>query len=370
MVDKGLKGVVAAETELSFIDGNAGILLYRGYDAKELAIRYSFEEVAYLLWYGSLPNSAELQFFKAAWVRCRQLPEPVIQCLNQLPSDMNLMSQLRTAVSVLGTTVYEGAPHVEQAMSLTAVMPAIIANLYRKKNGLPVWESIPSNDSLSHAAHYLYLLTGEVPTDIHASALETYMILTMEHGLNASTFTARVITSTESDMVSALTGALGAMKGPLHGGAPSGVTEMLEQIGTADRAEDWLRGQLEQRRLLMGFGHRIYRTRDPRAEALKMRIVQMEESDHWLDLAQSVEDTAVRLLNEYKPGRKLYANVEFYAAAIMRAIGLPSELFTPTFSASRTVGWTAHMIEQAKDNVIYRPDARYIGSFPATEHVS
>lgn len=370
MVDKGLKGVIAAETELSFIDGDQGILLYRGYEAKQLAVRYSFEEVAYLLWYGSLPTPAELTAFKAKWVRYRQLPEPVIHCLKQIPADMDLMSQLRTAVSSLGMKPFEGTPQADHAIALTAMMPALIANLYRAQNGQPLMTSIPTNESLNHTAHYLYLLTGELPSDVHVNALEAYMILTMEHGLNASTFTARVIASTESDIVSALTGAIGAMKGPLHGGAPSAVTDMLEAIGSPERVEPWLREQLEQRRRLMGFGHRIYRTRDPRAEALKQRIALMESHDPWLNLALLVEDTAVRLLAEYKPGRGLYTNVEFYAAAIMRAIGMPSELFTPTFTASRTVGWTAHILEQASDNVIYRPEAKYVGPRHSSVNVS
>jgi citrate synthase len=203
-----------------------------------------------------------------------------------------------------------------------------------------------------------------VPEGAHTEALSAYLILTMEHGMNASTFSARAVASTESDLISAIVGAIGSMKGPLHGGAPSGVTDMLEAIGTKEQAEPWLRAALQRGERLMGFGHRIYKTTDPRAIALSEVTRRVAGEDPWLDLANHVEETAQALLAEFKPHRRLYTNVEFYAAAVMRAIGLPSELFTPTFTASRMVGWTAHVLEQATVNRIFRPQSTYVGPMP------
>ncbi|MDQ6600683.1 citrate synthase/methylcitrate synthase [Bacillus salipaludis] len=361
MLQRGLKNVVAAETSISLVDGENGQLIYKGYDVKELVLNYSFEEITYLLWYGYLPNKEEQHQFSVLLKNNRSLPSYVYQVIEALPNDMDMMSQIRTAVSAFGGKEFTWKPNIEQAIRLTAAIPSITAMIYRKINGE---ETVPPHLELNHVENYLYMLTGKVPSIKHAKALEAYMILTMEHGMNASTFTARVVSSTESDMVSAVTGAIGAMKGPLHGGAPTGVIDMLNEIKEKENTERWIRRKLENKEYLMGFGHRVYKTRDPRAEVLSTICQRIGQDDPWLHLAGYVEKIAIQLLEEYKPGRKLYTNVEFYAAAVMKAIDMPPELFTPTFTVSRMVGWTAHVIEQSIDNTIFRPEAKYIGNQP------
>ncbi|MDR6998349.1 citrate synthase/methylcitrate synthase [Neobacillus niacini] len=358
MFQKGLKNVVAAETAISLVDGEQGRLIYRGYNAKELALHYSFEEVAYLIWFGYLPGDQEKQIVSELLANNRYLPSYIYSLIQTLPLDMEIMSQVRTAISALGTKEFGWKPTIEQAIRLTAVIPVITAMIYRKVNGK---EIVKPSKEMGHVENYLYMLTGERPSFAYTKALEAYMILTMEHGMNASTFTSRVVSSTESDIVSAVTGAIGAMKGPLHGGAPTGVIDMLNEIKDKETAETWIRQKLERKEYLMGFGHRVYKTRDPRAEALSEIVKQVGADDASLELASYVEQLAVQLLEEYKPGRKLNTNVEFYAAAVMKAIDMSPSLFTPTFTVSRMVGWTAHVIEQSLDNTIFRPEAKYIG---------
>lgn len=357
----GLEGIIAAESELSLVDGQAGHLVYRGYWARDLALNYSFEEVAYLLWYGQLPNKQELEELKEKLWRARELPAYIQEVLDVLPRDMEMMSVLRTVVSAMGGVKYSWKPTIEQGIELTALLPTLIAYRYRNLRGEAY---ISPHSTLDHVANYLYMLTGEEPNPSHVRALNAYFVLTMEHGMNASTFAARVISSTESDMVSAISGAIGAMKGPLHGGAPSEVMDMLTEVGSKSNAESWIRSKLEQGERLMGFGHRVYKTRDPRAEALRFITSELSSTDPWFDLANHVDETAVRLLEEYKPGRQLYTNVEFYAAAVLRAVKMPETLYTPTFTASRIVGWSAHVLEQAKNNRIFRPQSSYIGQMP------
>ncbi|MBU9713825.1 citrate synthase/methylcitrate synthase [Bacillus tamaricis] len=358
----GLAGIVAAETRLSMVDGENGRLIYQGYLAKDLALNYSFEEVAYLLLYGKLPSKTELHGFQCKLAENRHLPAYLIRILNELPEDMEVMSVLRTAISSLGRSEFGWKPNIDQAIRLIAITPVIVAYRYRQQHNLPI---IKPSDNLNHTANYLYMLTGEVPKDVHIRALTVYMILTMEHGMNASTFAARVVTSTHSDLASAIVGAIGAMKGPLHGGAPTEVIQLLDEIGSLENAELYIRGKLERGELLMGFGHRVYKTTDPRAEALRSITSELIGEDAWLDLAYHVEKTAIQLLDEFKPGRRLYTNVEFYAAAVLKAVEMPAELFTPTFTVSRTVGWTAHVIEQADNNKIFRPQSEYVGEIPS-----
>ena len=361
-MSKGLKGVVAAQTALSLVDGENGILLYRGEHARDLALTKSFEEVAYFIWHQNWPNREELQKLKTQFKQEHALPEHVQTILNALPQNTSIMSALRTAISSLGTEEYGWKPTLGQAATLTALTPTIISYWYRKQKGE---EFVPPRDDLDFVANYLYMLNGEAPKPAHVRALEAYMILTMEHGFNASTFSARVTASTESDMISAITAAIGTMKGPLHGGAPSGVIEMLEEIGSIEKADRWIDHKLSHNERIMGFGHRVYKTKDPRAEALRQIAQQVGAEDEWLALAHQVEERVIEKLAEWKPGRKLYTNVEYYAAAVMRALEMEKQLFTPTFSASRMVGWTAHVLEQASDNTIYRPQAEYIGKVPA-----
>lgn len=357
----GLEGIVAAETDISLVDGENGRLVYRGKWAKDLAQTYSFEEVAHLLWVGHLPSKEEIDEMKTIFRKYREAPSEILRVVDELPPSMDMMSVLRTAVSSLAID-NEWPPTPEQAIRFTAVIPTLIAYRHARLRHV---SPTSANPDLAHVANYLYMLNdGESPRNAQVRALETYLILTMEHGMNASTFAARVVTSTQSDMTSALTAAIGALKGPLHGGAPSEVMTMLEDIGTQENAESWLRNELEAGRRLMGFGHRIYKTRDPRAIAMRSVVEKMADQDPWFDLSVFVEDIAIRLLDEYKPGRRLYTNVEYWASAILRATGISKMLYTPTFVASRCVGWTAHILEQGENNRIIRPQSQYTGSLP------
>lgn len=358
----GLEGVVAGETDIGLVDGEKGYLVYRGYWAKELAVTRSYEEVAYLLWNGRMPGAEELAALQAEMAGLRTIPDYLCRMLDLIPSSVPLMLVLQSAVAALGdkeNTTWP--PSLSQAVRLTAVLPTIIAYRARSMKGLPIVEPLPE---LGHAANYLYMLTGNIPEEAHVKALSAYLILCMEHGMNASTFAARVVLSTESDMCASVSGAIGAMKGPLHGGAPYEVISMLEEIGTEERAEPWLRNALNNGSKIMGFGHRIYKTKDPRAEALQIATQEMIGKDSSFDLAIHVEHTAIRLLEEFKPGRRLFTNVEFYAAAILRALELDPDIFTPTFTSGRIVGWTSHILEQAANNRIFRPQSVYTGPMP------
>ncbi|MGM0839327.1 MAG: citrate synthase/methylcitrate synthase [Bacillota bacterium] len=357
MFSEGLKGIIAAQTTISHIDGKEGVLIYRGYEIGELK-DLSFEEAAFLLWYGHLPKVEDAVEIKKKLGTYRFLTPVMRDILHSLPQGMDMMSVLRTVISSLGGSEYKWKPTIEQSMRLTAVIPTIIAYRFNMMMDKPL---IDPDTKLNHVENYLYMLTGNNPSKAVADALETYMVLTLEHGMNASAFSARVTASTESDLVSAITSAIGTMKGPLHGGAPSGVIDLLNEIGTAEKAESVIKRKLMKGEKLMGFGHRIYKTHDPRAIALRNKLLENMGDDHSLDLALYVEEKAIELLAEIKPGRSLYTNVEFYAAAIMKSIHLPSDLFTPTFTASRIVGWTAHVMEQAENNTIYRPQSEYIG---------
>ncbi len=328
----GLEGVVAATTALSKVEGTAGRLIYRGYNIHDLARTTSFEEIAYLLWYGKLPTKMELVDLKVQMLEERTLPMAVLQVLKDLPPTAAPMDVLRTAVSALGAATIQGKPTLDQAIALTERFPLILAAFHRMRNGL---EPLEPHPEIGYAANYLYLLSGQMPKEEHVRALNAYLVLLADHGMNASTFTARIIASTESDIASAVVGAIGALKGPLHGGAPSKVQDMLEAIGTEDRAENWLRDALARGDRLMGFGHRIY---------------------------NRVEELALALLEEQKPGRRLYTNVEFYSAVVLASVGLPRDLFTPTFAASRVAGWTAHILEQVTNNRLIRPEAEYTGA--------
>ncbi|WP_027093891.1 citrate synthase/methylcitrate synthase [Cohnella thermotolerans] len=357
----GLEGIVAAETAIGHVDGEKGKLVYRGHWARDLAVSRSFEEAAYLLWHGSLPDARQLETFSRKLAAARTLTPELRRLLDAIPAGTPPMNAMAAAVAAIAKDDPAWPPTIDQAIRLTGLLPVVIAYRHRRANGLPWPEEADERD---HVAHYLHLLFGRPPEPAHVRAMSAYMILTMEHGLNASTFAARVVASTESDLCSAVAAAIGAMKGPLHGGAPSGVIRLLEDIGSKERAEEVMRGLLERGERLMGFGHRVYKTRDPRADALREVTAGLAGDDPWLDLAQHAERTAIRLLEQYKPGRKLYTNVEFYAAAVLRAVRMPPELFTPTFSAARIVGWTAHALEQSANNRIYRPQSVYSGPWP------
>ena len=354
MFQKGLKDVVAVHTQIASVEGDIGELRYRGVQVSELITNHSFEEIAYFLWNGKFPERNESYTLTEG----RDLPAHIITIIDALPPETQLMDVMRTAISAYAHSDFTNQPIEQQARQLTAALPVIIARHYRNANGLPIIEPDPS---LSHTANYLWMLTGNIPAEVHVEALETYLKLTMEHGMNASTFAARVTISTESDLTAAVTSALGTMKGPLHGGAPSAVIELLEEIGSEDNIRPVILAKLENGERIMGFGHRIYKTEDPRSILLRDKCANLAGQDGWLDLATAAEKEITALLEAYKPGRKLYTNVEYYAAAIMRAIQMPPELFTPTFSAARMVGWTAHAIEQLSDNTIFRPQSVYVG---------
>jgi len=347
----GLEGVIAGETSLSFIDGARGRLLYRGYRIGDLVAHGTYSAVANLLWTGDWDPSARLP--------TAPIPSPVLDVLRALPRDAKPMDALRTAVSAWGATQeLPWPPTVDHARALTAFSPSALAAFARMRAGK---DPVDPDPSLDLTAGFLYQLSGERPDPGTARALDAYFIVGAEHSFNASTFTARVITSSRSDIASAVVGAIGTMKGPLHGGAPSEVVDQLAQVGSADKAEAWIRETLAKGERLMGFGHRVYRAYDPRAAALRTVAEGMEHKPDWLKLATEVEDVALRVLAEKHPDRALKTNVEFYAAPVLMGVGLSPDLFPATFSLARHAGWTAHVLEQAATNRLIRPDVNYVG---------
>jgi citrate synthase len=353
----GLEGVVGAESAIGLVDGKNGRLLYRGYPIGELVTHGSYAEVADLLWTG--------EWHPGVQSHPAPVPDAVLVALRALPHDAHPMDALRTAVSVWGATKkIAWPPTPEQARALTAFAPSALAAFDRIRHDL---EPIQPDESLDLAGGFLQQLTGTAPDPATARALEAYFIVGAEHGLNASTFTARVITATRSDLASAVVGAIGALKGPLHGGAPAEVVNQLHEIGSPERAEAWVRETVAAGGRIMGFGHRVYRAYDPRAAALRQVAEAMDQRPEWLDLAIQVEDVVLRVLAELKPGRILKTNVEYYAAAVLQGVGLAPDLFPATFALARHAGWTAHAIEQVEANKLIRPDMRYTG--PAERHL-
>ncbi len=362
MAAKGLQNIVVGSTNLSLVEGEKGQLVFRGYAIEDLAKYATFEEVAYLLWHGRQPSAAEAMALRNDMAAHRTLPESAINVLRALDSTTEPMDALRTGVSALGAATPGVNIDLEHAMALTAQVATLIATFHRLRQNLPIIEPLAQ---LDHGSNYIYMITGQEPTAAQKTMINAYLVLLADHGMNASTFTARVITSTGSDLYSAVTGAVGALKGPLHGGAPSKVLDMLDAVGTAENAEPWIRNALAHKERLMGFGHRVYKTTDPRAEILR-EIARQYSDPQLFRLAQTVEDEGLRILHEAKPDQRLYTNVEFYSAAVMNAVGLPRDLFTATFAASRTAGWTAHGMEQASDNRLIRPDVEYTGPMGLT----
>jgi citrate synthase len=347
----GLEGVIAGESSLGYVDGERGRLLYRGYRIGDLVAHGSYPAVANLLWTGAWDPGHRLP--------TAPIPPAVLSVLRALPAATKPMDALRTAVSAWGTVQdLPWPPTVEQARALTAFSPSALAAFARLRAGK---EPVEPDPSLDLVAGFLYQLTGSPPDPATARALDAYFIVGSEHGFNASTFTARVITSTRSDIASAITGAIGTMKGPLHGGAPSEVVDQLARVGSVDHAEAWIREALDRGERLMGFGHRVYRAYDPRAAALRTVAEGMEHKPEWLQLAIEVEDVALRVLAEKHPDRPLKTNVEFYAAPVLMGVGLSPDLFPATFSLARHAGWTAHVLEQAASNRLIRPDVNYVG---------
>ncbi len=357
---EGLEGIVAASTRLSLVDGAAGRLILAGYPMEQIAPQARFEEVAHLLWNGKLPNRQELKDLSARLASRRCLPLGTMTLLREAAGNaVPVMDALRMAASTL--SFGRGESPEEDALAVVAAFPAIVGGYWRLRNGQ---EPLEPREDLTHAEHYLHQIFGGEIGPQRACGLETYLNTVCDHGFNASTFTARVIVSTHSDIVSAVTGAVGALKGPLHGGAPGPALDMVFEIGEADRAEAVILARLERGERLMGFGHRVYRVRDPRADVLAAaaeRFYTTEGNRELYELAIAIEQTALRLLAQHKPDRRINTNVEFYTALLLHGLGLPPELFTPTFAISRVLGWTAHCLEQLREGRLIRPESRYVG---------
>lgn len=355
LISSGLDGVIAARTRLSQVDGDAGELIIAGFPVGDLAAHATFEETTWLLWHGDLPTGAELESFRADLAAHRELPAATVAVLRECAgARIDPMDALRIALGTVSIVSTE-------AVAIVALAPAIVAAYARLLEGLT---PVAPRADLGHAANYLYMLTGAEPDAERVRALETYLNTVIDHGLNASTFTCRVIISTGSDLVSAIAGAVGALKGPLHGGAPGPALETVFEIGEAARAEGVLRAKIEAGERLMGFGHRVYKVRDPRADVLAAaaeRLFTRAGDMRLYALARHVERTALALLDEYKPGRRLKTNVEFYTALLLHGLGLDVPLFTPTFAISRASGWIAHAIEQRAANRLIRPKSEYVG---------
>jgi citrate synthase len=356
---RGLADVVAAESELSFIDGDAGRLWYRGYDIHALAAHGSYLETLYLLWHGELPAGDELVAFEGLLAAQRQLPDEALAALGALPGEAPPMAALRTAVSVLGQLdpeAEENSPEasLRKAGRLVAQVPSAVAAHDRLRRGL---EPLVPDPDLTHAANFLYMLSGEFPSETAARALDTSLLLYLEHGLNASTFTCRVVASTLADMHSAITAGIAALKGELHGGANEKAMRMMLDIGERDRVEEYIDAALAEGRKIMGFGHRVYRTEDPRATHLRAMAeeLSMESGEtRWFEISRGLEEAML-------DRKGLYCNVDFYCATVYYSLGLPLDLYTPLFAMGRTGGWAAHVMEQHMHNRLIRPRAEYTG---------
>ena len=367
MTSRGLEGVVANTTRLSDVIGDKGQLIYCGYDINELAGKVSYEEVVYLLWNNKLPNRKELERCVNQLRSQRNLPEGVVDFIKAAPKNAAPMDVIRTAVSMLGlydpnirkeATVEIGK---QRARSITAKIGGIAAYFHRARNSQPL---PPVREDLSEAAHFLYLMTGETPSKEAADTLNVAFVLHADHGMNASTFSARVTISTLSDMYSAITSAIGTLKGPLHGGANEEVIHMLKEIGSEDKVDAYIDNQLAQKKKIMGIGHRVYKTLDPRAPHLRAMAIKLSEKigePKWIRMSE-------RIAELMKQKKNLNANVDFYSATVYYSLGIPTDLFTPVFAIARTAGWTAHVLEQLEDNRLYRPLSEYVGE-PAGKKV-
>ena len=356
---KGLKGVVAADTSICDVDGAAGKLIYRGYDIHDLAKNSTFEETSYLLFQGELPTASQLKDFNGILVKHRELEPPILNFLKSLPRDTPPMTALRSAISMCG--VYDELAEVqtpeanfEKSIRLTAEMTTIVAAIRRVADGN---EPIPPKHDLSHAANFMYMLNGKVPSADAEKAMDLILILHAEHSLNASTFAARVIAATLSDLHSAITGAIGALKGPLHGGANTEVLKTLMEIGSVDQVKNWVETTRAKKGKFMGFGHAVYSVEDPRARHLKelSRRLSIETGEpKWYQMSIELEKLVTAAIHKN-------CNVDFYSASLQHYMGIPGDLFTCVFAASRIVGWCAHVLEQLADNKIIRPSSNYIG---------
>lgn len=360
----GLEDVVAGQSAICFLDGDRGVLAYQGFDIHDLADAergVSFEECCYLLWHGRLPNRAELGDLQTQLAAARQLPEPILRAMKMLPA-VDGMDALRTLTSMLGHYDRDAADRTPQAnyrkaVRLTGQLASIVATWGRMATGQGYIDPDPA---LGHAANFLYMLTGKRPSALEARAFDVSLVLHADHELNASTFAARVSAATLTDIHSAIVGAIGALKGPLHGGANAEVMKMLLDIGKdagPDRAEAAIRGKLARKEKISGFGHRVYHTEDPRATHLRRFSKSLGEragEPQWFEMSQRIEGVV-------KAEKKLNANVDFYSASMFYSLGIPIDLYTPIFAVSRISGWTAHVLEQYGNNRLIRPRTEYIG---------
>jgi citrate synthase len=351
---KGLEDVVAGQSSICFIDGQEGRLLYRGYDIVDLAPKSSYEETAFLLWNGHLPTASELLSFSADLTAKRPVPKGVLSMMTSLPTNCDAMDALRVGVAALG--VYDDPMYTpqEQAQSIAAKMGTLVAAIHRHKHNQTV---VPPRDDLGFSANLLHMITGEEPSKEDTRLMDAILILHADHELNASTFAARVIASTLSDVYSAVTGAIGALKGPLHGGANEKVIEMTIEIGNPENAESYVDALLAKRQKITGFGHRVYKTMDPRATILKDMAQKFIRAEKERKVFQILEKTEEMM----KTWKNLYPNVDLYSGLALNHVGVPSYLFTPVFAVGRAPGWLAHVLEQYGDNRLIRPRAEYIG---------
>ena len=360
MTAKGLEGVVAATTRISDVIGDKGQLIYCGYDINELAGKVSYKEVVYLLWNNKLPNRRELDEFTRGLRSQRDLPGPVIDFLKSVPKNAPPMDVIRTAISMLGLYDVdlgkEATPEINQrrARSITAKIGVIAAYFHRARKDLPL---PPVRDDLTEAEHFLYLMCGEPQSKEASDTLDVAFVLHADHGMNASTFSARVTISTLTDFYSAITAAIGTLKGPLHGGANEGVIHMLQEIGDEKNVDAYIEKQLAEKKKIMGIGHRVYKTLDPRAPHLRAMAIKLSEKigePKWIRMSQ-------RIAELMKQKKNLNANVDFYSATVYYSLGIPTDLFTPVFAIARCAGWCAHVLEQLEDNRLYRPLSEYVG---------
>jgi citrate synthase len=365
VVNPGLEGVVVGETVLSNVEGEVGRLTYRGYDIHDLAERANYEEVVHLLLFGRLPTHEELAALNARLAARRALPNGLLAMMHAIPRDAWPMDVLRTGVSAIAHFV----PHrpdgshetsIDSAIDLIAKVPTIVAAWDRMRRRL---EPIAPDPKLTTAANFLYMRTGEQPIPEAEKALDAYLILLADHSYNASTFSARVTASTGADIYCSITAAVATLAGDLHGGAPSKVMTMLEEIGLPEKAEPYVRELLARHEKIMGMGHREYKIRDPRAAQLEKMAKNLTEKSHtkWYLIARALEDASQKVLQEAKPGKKIYANVEFYTAPTLSSLGIPSDEFTCMFACGRISGWSAHVLEQFAHNRLIRPQATYVG---------
>jgi citrate synthase len=356
---KGLEGIIANSTNLSDVQGADGILIYGGYDINEIAGKASFEEIVHLLWHGELPTKSQLDSLNEKLRAARELPAPVVDFLKTAPKNAAPMDVIRTAVSMLGLydpDIKDESPAAtyQRAVSITAKIGVIAAFFHRARKGLDL---PPVRTDLGEAAHFLYLINGTEPSEQATRTLDMAYVLHADHGMNASTFSARVTIATLSDMYSAITSAIGTLKGPLHGGANEGVIHMLQQIGEEANVDAWIENQLAQKKKIMGIGHRVYKTLDPRAPHLRTMAVALSEQlgePKWIHMSE-------RIASIMKERKGLNANVDFYSATVYYSLGLPTDLFTPVFAVARCAGWTGHVMEQLADNRLYRPLSEYTG---------